>query len=181
LSNGNFVKGKIIISFTYNPSATSHTITYTFDDFYHNGIKFVGNKTFTKVMSTTSPSHPIVTMNMDITATFPNGSVYVRVGQRIREIVEGFDTPGSWTDNVYQVTGSWTTTFPNTNIQTSTITTPLKVKLSCIAVNKPLIVEGVITFVRNGNTATLDYGNGTCDNTAVFTFNGNAYTIIIGN
>jgi hypothetical protein len=183
LNNGNSVKGKIIITFTYQPTATSHTITYTFDDFYHNAIKYVGTKTFTRVMSeatATSPSHPIVTMNVDITATFPNGNSYVRVGQRVREIVEGFSTP-ILGDNVYQVTGSWTTSFPNTTIQTSTITTPLKVKLSCILVNKPLIVQGVITFVRNNNTATLDYGNGDCDNLAVFTINGNSYNIIIGN
>lgn len=183
LSNGNFVKGKIIISFVYQPSATSHTINYAFDDFYHNGIKFVGNKTFTRIMTAataTSPSHPIVTMNMDISATFPNGNTYVRVGQRIREIIAGLDTP-VLSDNIYKITGSWTTTYPTSTVQTSTITTPLQVKMSCIAVNKPLIVQGVITFERNGNTATLDYGNGDCDNTALFSMNGNTFTIIIGN
>ena len=184
LNNGNSVSGKIIISFTYQPDAPSHTITYTFDNFRHNAILYVGNKTFTRVMTVataTSPSHPVVTMNMDITATFPNGNSYNRVGQRIREIIQGFNTPASWTDNVYRVTGSWTTTFPNTTIQYSTITTPLIVKLSCIAVNKPLLVSGVITIVRNDNVATLDYGNGDCDNTAIFTLNGIPHTIIIGN
>lgn len=183
LNNGNFVKGKIIISFTFQPTATSHTINYTFDNFYHNGIKYVGNKTFTRVIvpaTATVAAHPKVTMNMDITATFPNGNVYHRIGQRVREIVDGIGTP-AWSDNVYQVTGSWTTTYPNTSIQTSTITTPLLVKMGCVAVNKPLIVSGVITFVRNGNSATLDYGNGNCDNTAVFTINGNSYNIVIGN
>ena len=53
--------------------------------------------------------------------------------------------------------------------------------MSCVAVNKPLIVSGIITIVRNGNTATLDYGDGTCDNLAVLTVNGNQYNIIIGN
>lgn len=183
LANGNTVKGKIIITFTFAPAATTHTITYTFDNFYHNNIKYAGNKTFTRVMSVAtpnSPSHPIVTMDMDMTATFPNGNVYTRIGQRVREIVEGFGTP-IWADNIYRVTGSWTTTYPNTGNQVATITTPLMVKLGCATVNKPLIVQGVITFVRNGNTATLDYGTGNCDNEAVFTANGNSYTIIIGN
>lgn len=183
LNNGNTVSGRIIITFTFQPTASQHIITYTFDNFRHNAILFVGNKTFTRVMTAataTSPSHPIVTMNMDITATFPNGNSYTRVGQRIREIMEGFATP-SWTDNIYRVTGSWTTTFPNTTIQYSTITTPLIVKLSCIAVNKPLLVRGVITIVRNNNTATLDYGDGVCDNIAIFTLNGIPHTIIIGN
>ncbi|MEN9337552.1 MAG: hypothetical protein RLZZ500_2539 [Bacteroidota bacterium] len=184
LANGNVVKGRIIITFVFDPGATSHTINYQFDNFYHNAIKYEGNKTFTRTMTVataTSPSHPIVTMNMDMTATFPNGNSYHRVGQRVREIVAGFDTPALLADNVYQVTGSWTTTFPNTSIQTSTITTPLQIKMSCMAVNKPLIVSGVISIVRNGNSATLDYGDGTCDNTALFTFNGTTVTIIIGN
>lgn len=184
LSNGNVVKGKILISFVYQPEATSHTITYTFDNFYHNGIKFVGTKTFTRVMSVatdTSPSHPIVTMNMELTATFPNGNVYTRVGQRIREIISGYNTPAVLLDNIYKVTGSWTTTYPNASDLVSTITTPLNVKMSCITPQKPLLVSGVITFNRNGNTATLDYGDGGCDNLAVYTINGNSFNIVIGN
>ncbi|WP_300566933.1 hypothetical protein [Flavobacterium sp.] len=183
LNNGNVVKGIIVISFIYNPSATTHTVTYTFNNFYHNAIKFNGTKDFTITMTTetvSSPSHPIVTMNMDLTATFPDGRVFTRVGQRVREIIEGYGTV-SWTDNVYQVTGSWTTSFPNTSLQTSTITTPLLVKMSCVAVNKPLIVQGVITYVRGNRTATLNFGSGECDNTAIFTINGNEYTIVIGN
>ncbi|MEC4003102.1 hypothetical protein OX283_000400 [Flavobacterium sp. SUN052] len=184
MPNGNILKGQIIISFVYQPTATSHTINYQFVNFYHNAIKFDGNKTFTRTMSVAtaaSPSHPIVVMTMDLTATFPDGRVFNRVGTRTREIVEGYGTPAILIDNIYHVTGSWTTTFPNTTVQTSTITTPLVVKMSCINVNKPLLVQGVITFVRNGNTATLDYGNGDCDNLAVFTINGNSYTIVIGN
>ena len=64
---------------------------------------------------------------------------------------------------------------------TSTITTPLKAKMSCLNQNKPLLVQGIITFTKNNNTATLDYGNGDCDNLAVYTVNGNSYNIVIGN
>jgi hypothetical protein len=186
MPNGNILKGQIVATFVYNPTATSHTINYQFVNFYHNAIKFDGNKEFTRTMAAataTSPAHPIVVMNMAMTATFPDGRVFNRVGTRTREITAGYDTPNVLADNVYQVTGNWTTTFPNTTVQTSTISSsnPLIVKMSCIAVNKPLIVQGLITFVRNGHTATLDYGSGACDNTAVFTINGNSYTIVIGN
>ena len=183
LSNGNIVKGKIIISFVFQPEATSHTISYTFDNFYHNAIKFDGNKTFTRTMITTTANpnpHPEVTMTMDLTATLPNGGVYHRVGSRVREIIEGFGTE-IVADNIYKITGSWVTTTPNGATQTSTITEPLHVKMSCIAVNKPLIVSGVITIVRNDTSATLDYGSGECDNLAVLTVNGNSYNIVIGN
>lgn len=184
MPNGNILKGQIIMNFIFSPGAASHTINYQFLNFYHNALKFDGNKSFTRTMSVataSSPSHPVVVMNMDMTVTFPNGNVLERVGTRTREIIAGFNTPNVFLDNVYQVTGNWTTTFPNTTVQTSTITTPLNVKMSCISINKPLLVSGVITFVRNNNTATLDYGNGDCDNLAVFTINGNSYNIVIGN
>jgi hypothetical protein len=181
MPNGNVLKGVIIITIPYLPNATTHTITYQFVNFYHNAIKFDGTRTFSRTMSAAVDGHPIVTMNMDFNATFPNGNVYTRVGTRVREIIEGMNTPFILADNIYKITGSWTTTFPNTTVQTSTITTPLNVKMSCISVNKPLLVSGVITITRNNNVATLDYGDGTCDNLAIFTLNGVAYSITFGN
>jgi hypothetical protein len=178
LPNGNVLRGVIVMTFTFQPNATSHTITYTFIDFYHNAIKFNGTKTFTRVMATSAINpniHPIVTMNLDMTATLPNGDIVTRVGQRVREIIAGYATP-IWLDNIYQVTGSWTTTFPNGNVHSSTITTPLRIRMNC-----PNIVRGVVTIVRNGNTAILDYGDGECDNLATLTVNGNTTTITLGN
>ncbi|MCF6131019.1 hypothetical protein [Flavobacterium wongokense] len=183
LDNGNVLSGQIVITFVFQPNTESRTINYSFVNFFHNGIEFDGNKTFTRLLVATNPQdtpHPSVTMNMDLTATFPNGAVYHRVGQRVREIIEGFGTL-PWADNVYEITGSWTTTGPNGGTQTSTITTPLHVKMSCIAVHKPLTVSGIITIVRNNTTATLDFGNGECDNLAVLTVNGNTFNIVIGN
>jgi hypothetical protein len=181
MPNGNVLKGVIIITIPYLPNATTHTITYQFVNFYHNAIKFDGTRTFSRTMSAAVDGHPIVTMNMDFNATFPNGNVYTRVGTRVREIIEGMNTPFILADNIYKITGSWTTTFPNTTVQTSTITTPLNVKMSCMSVNKPLLVSGVITITRNNNVATLDYGDGICDNLAIFTLNGVAYSITFGN
>jgi hypothetical protein len=184
LNNGNVVRGKIIITFVYQPNATSHTVTYTFDNFYHNNIKFEGTKTFTRSRTTataTSPSHPIVVMQLEMTITMPNGDIYTRVGSRTRELVEGFNTENIFLDNIYRITGSWTTTNQNGNQHTATITEPLMAKMSCIAVNKPILARGIITFVRNNVTSTLNYGNGECDNLAVFTINGVSFTIVIGN
>lgn len=178
MANGNVLRGQIIVSFVYQPTAASQSINYEFVNFYHNNIKIVGNKNFTR---TFVQGLPVVVMNMDLTATFPDGREFTREGSRTREIIEGYQTPNVLADNVYQVTGSWTTSYPNTTVQTSTITTPLLVKMSCLQVNKPLLVQGVITFERASRTSTLNYGSGDCDNLAVYTLNGNAYNIIIGN
>ena len=177
LSNGNVLKGQIVITWVYQPVASSQTVNYQFVNFYHNYIKYDGNKTFTRTMSSGTTPHPIVTMTMDMTATFPNGDVYSRTGTRTREIIAGFDTPNVLVDNVYQVTGNWTTTFPSGTVRYSTITSPLILKLQTGCSHH--FVQGIISFVQNNNTATLDYGDGTCDDIAVFTINGVAHTITL--
>ena len=178
LRNGNVLKGKIIVSGSIDLNQTSLTINYSFVDFYHNAKLIKGNKTVVITQQSTSANqnvHPIATMTIDMTVTYPNGNVYTRTGTRIREMVEGFGTPSVWLDNVFLITGNWTTTLPNGSTQTSTITTPLKIRMNC-----NYIVSGVLEFVRNNTTAILDYGidNG-CDNLATVTINGVDYPITL--
>ncbi len=183
MPNGNILKGKLIFTFVYDPNATTHTINCTFDNFYHNLRKIEGTKVFVRTMTAAtaaSPSHPIWVMTMNLTITLPDGRVISRNGTRTSEIIAGYSTPTDWTDNVYSVTGNWTTTFPNTTTQISTISSPIIVKFACSPTNS-VLSQGIITFVRNTHTATLDYGNGTCDNLAVFTLNGISYQITLGN
>lgn len=178
LRNGTMLKGKIIVSGSIDLNQASLTINYSFADFYHNAKRIDGNKTIVITRQTTPANqtlHPVSTMNIDMTVTFPNGNIYTRTGTRVREMIEGFDTPSIWLDNVFLITGNWTTTLPNGSNQTSTITTPLKIRMNC-----NYIVSGVLEIVRNNTTAVLDYGidNG-CDNLATATINGVTYTITL--
>jgi hypothetical protein len=178
LPNGNVIDGTIIVSGSLNFDTPSHTISYSFVDFHHNNILIEGNRTIVRSLQSTATLaavHPVANMTIDMTVTFPNGNVYHREGNRVREMIDGFGTPMIWADNVFSISGSWTTTFP-AGTRTSTITTPLRVEADC-----PHIVSGVITTVRNNNTATLDYGNGDCDNQATLTVNGTTTTITLGN
>jgi hypothetical protein len=178
LPNGNVLDGTIIVSGSLNFDAPSQTISYSFVDFHHNDILVEGNRTVVRTIQSTASQaapHPVANMSIDMHVTFPNGNEYQRVGNRIREMIEGFGTPMIWADNVFTISGNWTTTFP-AGTRTSTITTPLRAEANC-----PHIVSGVITTVRDNNTATLDYGNGDCDNQATLTVNGNSTTITLGN
>ena len=178
LPNGNVLDGTIIVSGSLNFDAPSQTISYSFVDFHHNDILVEGNRTVVRTIQSTpaqAAPHPVANMSIDMHVTFPNGNEYHRVGNRIREMIEGFGTPMIWADNVFTISGNWTTTFP-AGTRTSTITTPLRAEANC-----PHIVSGVITTVRDNNTATLDYGNGDCDNQATLTVNGNSTTISLGN
>jgi len=44
LDNGNTVKGKMVVSFSNDFSASTQTISYTFEGFYHNGKKTTGKQ-----------------------------------------------------------------------------------------------------------------------------------------
>lgn len=179
MPNGNVLKGKLIASGSINFSQPSHTINYSFENFYHNNVLIQGNRTVVRTITATptlATPHPVATMDINMSATFPNGTVVTRVGTRIREFIEGFNTPQNWTDNIFSITGSWTTTFPQ-GTRSSVILEPLRVRMNC-----PHIVRGVIQVTRNnGNIALIDFGNGTCDNLATLTINGTTIVITLGN
>jgi hypothetical protein len=48
-----------------------------------------------------------------------------------------------------------------------TITEPLLIDRSC-----EYILSGTVELLRNGETTTIDYGDGTCDDIATVTING---------
>jgi len=179
LANGNSVKGKIIISFSKNFLTPSKTISYILVGFYHNGKLIEGTKTLAHELKSTTllaALHPVTTHSVDVKITFPDGKVFTRIGTRVRELVEGFATLGNWEDNVFLVWGYNTTTFPNGAKYTFTITTPLRIALSC---KMPFPVKGVVEITKNDGKATLDYGNGDCDKLANITVNGVTKEIVL--
>lgn len=174
LANGNNVRGKIILTFTSDFLALTRTITYAFENFYHNDRHVEGIRTVVKTVL--ANGHPQATINLNMTVTNTDGSVFTRIGTRVREFSEGYATPFNLADNVFSITGNWATTLPSGISHTATITSPIIIKWSC-----PNIVSGAVTFVRNTSSAFLDYGDGTCDNQATITINGVDHAITLGN
>lgn len=177
LENGNVLKGKIILSFSGNFTTAEQTISYTFENFYHNGKKIQGNKTLTRTQKSTDLQvaiHPVFTYAIDMTITFEDESVYTRKGHIVKEFVTGYDTFGIWSDNVFLVTGNHTTTKSNGDNWSSTIQTPLRYESVC---KKPFPVSGTVLKVKNGVETLVDFGNGDCDNIATVTTAGTTTTI----
>jgi len=176
LANGTVLKGKIRISFVFEPDATSHTINYRFDNFYHNGNLIEGNRTITRTWGTSSlltAAHPIHTMSVDMTVTFANGGTYHRVGTRTRECVANFGN-NDLSDNVYKLYQSITTTRPNgaQHVYSVLIASPLTIDLSC----QYRVISGILSITGPNHTAEIDYGSGTCDNNATIAIDGGAPT-----
>lgn len=172
MPNGAILRGIITISGSLNYSQQNYVITYSFINFYHNDALIQGNRTVTRSFQSTNYQaaiHPVNVMDMNMTITI-QGNVYSRVGTRTRECVEGFLTRTNWDDNVYVVTGSWTTTFPNGANHANAIsaTQPLRIRMNC----NYRIVSGIVTVTRPNHTAVLDYGSGTCDNIATISIDG---------
>lgn len=174
LWTGNQVRGKIILTFSNDFAANTRTISYAFDNFYHNNRHVEGNRTVVKRIL--ANGHPQATISLNLTVTLPNGTIYTRVGERVREFTAGYDTFFYLADNQFSFTGSWTTTNSATGITyTTTVNNPVIVKWNC----PHFIVSGTVTYTRSSDDAiaVLDYGDGACDNNATVTINGVPYNI----
>ena len=170
LSNNNFVSGKIIITYIYSPTSTSHTITFAFDNFIHNGFYIQGNKTITRTFQTSSvfsTPHTVQTLDVDFSITDVSGVEYSFIGSKIRELISGENTQSLY-DNFYKETGLWTSNNIYNIPISNSVNSPLQIDLSCNFNN----ISGVMTSSTSNHNYVLDYGTGGCDNNATITIDG---------
>jgi len=173
LIRGNVLKGKIILSYERNPEAQQVLITKTLEDFYFNNKNIIGGKTILKEFSNDN-GNPQFTTTVDITVIWPDGTEASRVGTKVKEWVEGHGS-GVWSDNVFEITGNWFTTFRNGNSHSYEVVIPLRREVIC-----HYFVSGSVDIERTNFSGVLDYGDGDCDNLATFTHdNGNVREIIL--
>ncbi|MDG5490112.1 hypothetical protein [Psychroserpens sp. SPM9] len=161
---GHLLKGQIVFSYTRNPDAQEVLLTYDLVDFFLDAKNIIGSKTLLKELSNDN-GNPQFTHTLDMTVIWPNGAEASRDGLRIREWIEGFGS-GVFSDNVFEVTGNWSTTFVNGNTHSYDVLTPLRREVICY-----YFVSGSVQVERTNFGGTFDYGNGDCDNQATFTFN----------
>lgn len=166
-------RGVINVSYTghYKDSASVHTIT--FDNYFVNDNQILGTKTVTNLGHKDGfLTYSIVVDGQVVKSN--NGGTHTWKSTRERKWLEGSTTP-TWTDDVYSITGSASGTRANGNTYTTTITTALHRAMSCHWFDSGVIeVKPANKLVR-----TLNYGAGTCDNTATVTLNGKDYTITL--
>lgn len=170
LRNGNFVSGKIVLEYNRNTEELTKSIQVSFINFYFNDKNIAGTKQIIRQRENDN-GNPESTYTANITVTWPDGSFATSQGQRTREWVDGVGS-GFWLDNVFLITGNWTFVKKNGTVLIGTITTPLRRELSC-----RFLVSGVVELSKNGNVATLDYGNGDCDAFGLVTINGEDHEI----
>lgn len=161
---GHMLQGQIVVTYERDPEAQQVLISYELIDFYFDAKHIIGSKTLLKQLSNQN-GHPQFTHTLDMTVIWPNGAQASRQGVRVREWIEGFGS-GLWADNVFEITGNWSTSFVNGNTHTYEVVIPLRREMTCY-----YFVSGSIDVQRTNFGGVFDYGLGDCDNQATFTFN----------
>ncbi len=178
------INGTMVMTFTYYDPADilsflkPQVIDVTFQpDFTYKGISIVGTKKYNRTFNQQT-IQPKLVVDINFVAKFPNSNVtYTRTGYRTFEYKQGFQTLDVQTDDRIEITGSWSTTSSDGKKSNCEITSPLYVDLSCV---KYPIVKGTAKFSKDATNATLDYGNGDCDNLAVLSVSGLTFNIAVG-
>lgn len=171
--NDHLLRGQIVYSYTRNVGAQEVLITYDLVDFYFDAKNVLGSRTIFKELANNN-GNPQFTHTLDLTVIWPNGTQASREGEKVREWVEGYGS-GVFSDNVFEITGNWSTTFVNGNAHTYEVIIPLRREVIC-----NYFGSGSVDVQRTNFGGTFDYGLGDCDNQATFTFNnGNVIDVIL--
>ena len=163
LPNGNTLSGIIFLSYAKDMEQAMNTLSLSLENFTFNGVAIEGGASIVR-MRANENGNPQSDADANYAATWPNGDTASFTGNRTREWIEGVGT-GFWGDNVYLISGKGTFTGPQGNVFMKETVTPLRRELSC-----RFIVSGVLNISRNDATASLDFGDGSCDAKGLLTY-----------
>ena len=166
-------KGKINIVLSDYVHNNGSNAVMTFDNYFVQGFKVEGTITWTNTSTPNGISWTRQITNGKVTTPL-NGYYWLHEGIKYVTQTAGSSTPLNLLDDVYSVTGNHTVTNPAGKSRTATILEALEKKTICHNVSKGKIkIQGINHF------AILDYGDGTCDNVATISIDGNPPRTII--
>ena len=164
-SDGIERSGKILINYTDRRNEPGAIITTTFEDFFVNGNQVEGVRTLIN-FSDGSPNQKAYQVTVvDGRITFEDGTTRTFESDMSR-IHEYEETSQELTVTVY---GNRSGTNRDGDSFSMTILENLIFKSSCRQVGVKIAVSGIREFTKNGETTTVDYGDGTCDNEVTVT------------
>ncbi len=171
--DGVYRRGIIKIMFDDQPFQPGSVRTITLDGYAVNDFEINGYKSIT-FMGMNSNQQPYANLQSDLTVMRPDSSEFIWNSSRQRTWVEGFMNFDPF-DNVVEVTGEAEGTTASGIDFELDITKALRAEATCSN-----IVSGTIDISSPAfSTRSLDYGNGSCDNVATISVNGNSKTITL--
>jgi hypothetical protein len=170
--SGRMHKGKIVIQQSADMFSAGAVRNLSFDGYFVNDIGVQGAKSWTNNGLDAAGNWSFTKTAANMTLSYPDGTTSSWNHNHTGTLIQGGGTP-THLDNVWSTTGSTTGINRQGEGFSSTIKEPLIKKAYC-----RWISEGVVEFTRGDRTATLDFGNGTCDRFGKLTpANGNTFTI----
>jgi hypothetical protein len=162
-------QGEIIVEMTDDMTIVGAQRITTFNEFFVKGRKMTGTKTMT-TLSINAEGQPVFKIEANLEMLDKKGIAATRVMEGTKTWKSGFGDDDRFND-VFVVEGAATMEREG-DLMTRTITNPLVIDRSC-----DFIKEGVIALDKNGEIATIDFGDGTCDAIAFVTKDGDTYEI----
>lgn len=172
---GHLRKGKIITVYSGKMHVPGSQAVTSFENFSIDSFAIEGKHTLT---NSTEPggnqrSFTVKVENAKIT-NINNGNWCKWNANRVRTQVEGNGSPFFPRDDVFSITGNRRVECSGGKNWSSEVAQPLIRKFTC-----KWIVKGLVKISLNGTSATLDFGDGTCDNTATLTRGDQSRTITL--
>ena len=159
-NNGRTRKGKIIVVVDKMFWQNSATAVITFENYFLNGIQVEGKQTLTNLSSNGGFAYTYTVEGGKL--TYPDGNVVLYSGTRTLQQTEGGGTI-SILDDAYELSGHaiLQDSISSAKVQ---IKTPLHRDLDCKWIDK-----GELTVTVNTKVASINYGDGECDDKAMLT------------
>lgn len=171
--HGNSLTGKIIVTISDRIITEGSVIRVVYEN-VKIGEKAVSRESVLTNEGMNENGNWVISFASTVNVTHANGHVSVRELSGEKEWISGFLTP-EITDDKFYKTGSGTIIVDDDVRFSRTITTPLYIDRAC-----RFILSGVVEITRGGETMTINYGDGECDNTAVVTKDGETEEIELG-
>ncbi len=173
LPNGNVLSGIIYLSYLKDMDLAIKTLSMSLENFTFNGVAVEGSASVVRTRSNDS-GNPQSDAEASFSGNWPDGTSANFTANRTREWIEGYGS-GYWADNVFLISGKGTYTGKLGNVFMKETIVPLRRELSC-----RFIVSGILEITRNDATASLDFGDGSCDAKGLLTYpNGDTEEIFL--
>lgn len=151
LNQSETVNGTLEVVYNADPGAASFTATYK--GFFVGMAEVNGTRTFTVTESGDNSFE--FSVQSDMTVNLPDGRTFSESGTRTLQ----FQLGETLADISFSIEGSWEISDGET-VYTVSVTSPVSGNLSC---GYP--VSGVMDISKNGLQVSVDFGDGTCNNT----------------
>ena len=165
LHHGRVISGTVSIEISAEKNTDGATRTITLTDCVIDSVAI--NGPITEVFNGDNSTTRVVTNTTEVEFILADGTVLQRSGTQIREWLEGLETT-EHSDDIIQITGSDQITSSEGYTWLKTIINPLIKSGECRH-----YVQGIVEYSTEGEViAELDYGDGTCDDVAILTVDG---------